>query len=113
MNLKNNMMTDIDLLLDRTNPKLLSKKISENLKKTRVRQKITQKELAERSGVPLSNLKRFEQKAEIALNSLLKLAIVLDSTAGFEKLFTEDKINTLDDFIATNKLTERKRVRKK
>ncbi len=44
----------------------------------------TQPELAERSGVSLGSLKRFERTGQISLESLLKLALVLECLEGFE-----------------------------
>ena len=44
----------------------------------RKRKKITQKELAIKSGVSLGSIKRFEQCGEISLQSLTKIAISLD-----------------------------------
>ena len=105
-------MTDIDLLLNNTNPNYLAKKIAENSKKKRIKSNFTQQELAERSGVSLSSLKRFEQKAEISLASLLKIAIVLDATETIINLFAENQPTTLDDYLKETKLTEKQRVRK-
>ncbi len=106
-------MVDIDLLLDRYNPSLFAKKITENLKQSRIKRQFTQEELAERSGVTLSSLKRFEQKAEISLSNLLKLAIALDALETFESLFIDDKPSTLDEFLSDKESKNRKRVRKK
>jgi len=59
--------------------------------KTRFRDKrkalnYTQKELSQRSGVSLGSLKRFEQSGEISLNSLLRVALVLECLEDFEKV---------------------------
>ena len=105
-------MTNIDILLNQNNPKFLAKKIAENSKKKRITSNFTQQELAERSGVSLSSLKRFEQKAEISLTSLLKIAIALDATETIMNLFTEIQATTLDDYLKENTLTEKQRVRK-
>ena len=105
-------MTDIDLLLNRYNPHLLASKVAENSKKMRILHNFTQKELAERSGMTLSSLKRFEQKGEISLSNMLKIAISLDATDGFEKLFLNKEANTLDEFLDEKNVKERKRVRK-
>jgi len=44
----------------------------------------TQTELAERSGVSLGSLKRFETTGQISLESFLKLAFVLECLEEFE-----------------------------
>ena len=58
--------------------KEINNEIADRLVKLRKRKKITQKELAVKSGVSLGSLKRFEQSGEISLQSLTKLAIALD-----------------------------------
>ena len=106
-------MTDIDILLNQNNPSYLAKTIAENSKKKRIKLNFTQKDLSERSGVSLSSLKRFEQKGEISLASLLKIAIILDATANIISFFTEDAPVTLDDYIKENEIINKQRVRKK
>jgi len=46
----------------------------------------TQTDLATRSGVSLGSLKRFEGSGQISLESLLKLALVLECLGDFEKI---------------------------
>ncbi|RLD82952.1 MAG: XRE family transcriptional regulator [Bacteroidetes bacterium] len=106
-------MTDIDILLNQSNPNYLAKKIAENSKNKRIKSNFTQHELSERSGVSLSSLKRFEQKAEISLASLLKIAIALDATEMLMNLFTENQATSLDDYIKENTHTKKQRVRKR
>lgn len=56
-------------------------------KATRKRLKLSQAELASRSGVSLGSIKRFEQTGKISFESLLKLAHLLGRLSDFEKLF--------------------------
>lgn len=74
--------------------------IAQKIVRLRKRKKITQKQLAVRSGVSLGSLKRFEQSGEISLQSLTKIAIALDVENELEDLFnnvpfasTEEVIN--------------------
>lgn len=48
---------------------------------------ITQAELAERTGVSLSSIKRFEKTGEISFASLLELALILGSLDEFDRIF--------------------------
>ena len=57
--------------------KEINNEVASNVQKLRKRKKISQKELAERSGVSLGSIKRFEQTGEISLQSLTKIAIAL------------------------------------
>ena len=63
--------------------------IAARLVRLRKRKKISQKELACKSGVSLGSLKRFEQQGEISLQSLTKLAIALNVVEELESLFGE------------------------
>ena len=63
--------------------------IAKRMAQLRKRRKISQKELAVRSGVSLGSLKRFEQSGEISLQSLTKLAIALEVEGALEDLFSE------------------------
>ncbi len=48
----------------------------------------SREELAARSGVSPWTLKRFEVSGRIALETLAKLAVVLEEVPGFERLFS-------------------------
>ena len=63
--------------------------IAGRFKARRLAMNLTQRELAERSGVTLGSLKRFERQGLIALDSLLNLALVLNCLDDFEKLAAE------------------------
>ena len=66
---------------------------------------MTQRELAARSGVTSASLKRFERQGLIALDSLLKLALVLECLDDFDRLAVESQIipvaQSLDALLAT------------
>ena len=61
--------------------------------------KITQKELANRSGVSLGSIKRFETSGQISIESLLKLALVLECLEDFGNLCKKEnkKYKTIED----------------
>ena len=65
----------------------------------RQRKKITQKQLAARSGVSLGSLKRFEQSGEISLQSLTKIAIALDVENELEDLFNNVPFASIEEVI--------------
>ena len=64
-------------------PKDVAKMIAKKEKSKRNARKLTQRELATRSGVTLASIKRFEQTGEISLVSLLKIAEVLEKKVLF------------------------------
>ncbi len=73
--------------------------IAQKIVRLRKRQKITQKQLAARSGVSLGSLKRFEQSGEISLQSLTKIAIALDVENELEDLFNNVPFASIEEVI--------------
>ena len=73
--------------------------IAQKIVRLRKRKKITQKQLAARSGVSLGSLKRFEQSGEISLQSLTKIAIALDVENELEDLFNNVPFASLEEVI--------------
>jgi len=71
-------------------PSEVSHELAKRLKKMRKQLKLSQAELAERSGVSLGSLKRFENSGRISLESLLKLAHLLGRLKEFENLLQVD-----------------------
>ena len=65
----------------------------------RKRKKISQKDLAARSGVSLGSLKRFEQSGEISLQSFTKLAIALEVEGELETVFSEVPFGSIEEVI--------------
>ena len=68
------------------------------VKKKRKAMKISQKSLAEQSGVSYASIRRFESTGEISLVSLLKIAHALQCLKDFEELFKGSAITNLKDF---------------
>jgi transcriptional regulator with XRE-family HTH domain len=68
----------------------VSIELAARLKKIRRQVKLSQADLAERSGVSLGSLKRFENSGKISLETLLKLAHLLGKLKDFENLLQVD-----------------------
>jgi transcriptional regulator with XRE-family HTH domain len=85
--------------------------IAERFRDRRLAMNLTQIELAARSGVTLSSLKRFEREGLIALDSLLDLALVLNCLDDFDKLAVENQpisaAQSLDALLAKPNLRSR------
>jgi len=64
---------------------------SSKIKSLRKQEKYTQKQLAERSGVTLGSLKRFENTGQISFESLLRLVNVFHKLNDFDTLLTIDQ----------------------
>lgn len=78
--------------------------IAERIVQLRKRKKITQKEIARRSGVSLGSVKRFEHSGEISLQSLTKIAIALGVDGELDTLFSEVPFASIEEVMhATTK----------
>lgn len=65
----------------------VAKEIAKRSQEKRLFFNLSQLSLSERSGVSLGVIKKFERTGIISLESLLKIAVVLDSLAEFAELF--------------------------
>lgn len=81
--------------------KQLSSETASRARQLRLKEKLTQEQLSERAGIPLSTYKRFEQKGLISFEGLIKVAIALRAEDGLEALFTpkanETEFGSLSD----------------
>ena len=73
--------------------------IAKRMIRLRKRKKLSQRELAAKSGVSLGSLKRFEQCGEISLQSFTKLAIALGVEDELDNLFTEVPFESIEEVI--------------
>lgn len=81
----------------------INKEISRKLRTRRKEAKISQMELSAKSGVSLGTLKRFENKGEISLTSLIKLAFALGYENDFSQLFERKNYQSLDEVLNETK----------
>ena len=80
-------------------PNDIAKELVERIKQHRKKLKISQAQLASKSGVSLGSIKRFESKYEISLNSFIKILIALNLEQDLENLFTQKNYNSIDEVI--------------
>lgn len=86
-------MTKIDNILS------IKDGLKERFRATRRTAKISQMVLAERSGVSLGTIKRFERTGDISLESLIKLSQVLGYENDINELFVRKNYQTIFDVI--------------
>lgn len=68
-------------------PSDTQRELAARVKARRLALNITQAELAERSGISLGSLRRFETTGEISLRAFLELALILGELKEFSSLF--------------------------
>jgi len=90
-------------------------KLAENIRNRRLSMELTQEGLAERSGVPLATLRKFEQKGSISLESFLKLLMVIGGLEETINVLKPSKPNftSIDEVLKDTNSINRKRGRKK
>lgn len=102
-------------MLSLISPSKAQLKIAENVRARRLSMELTQEALAERAGVPLPTLRKFEQKGSISLESFLKLLMVTGGTEELINVLKPSKplFTSIDDVLKDTDKTSRKRGRKK
>ena len=85
--------------LNQKTPNEIAKSLADKIKEHRKKLKISQEVLAQKSGVSLGSIKRFETKYEISLQSFIKIAIALDLDNDFENLFNTKTYSSIDEVI--------------
>lgn len=80
-------------------PTDINMEIARRMQKKRKVNKLTQKQLAQKSGVSLGSIKRFERLGEISLSSLVKIAFVLDCEDDFDALFARKEYRSIQEVI--------------
>ncbi|PZU80725.1 MAG: XRE family transcriptional regulator [Shinella sp.] len=80
------------------------------MKRRRIENGLTQRELAARSNVSYGSLRLFEESGKISLESLVKIAFALEAEAEFERLFLSRLPQTIDEVVDR---PLKQRVRKK
>ena len=95
-------------------PSKAQRTIAENIRECRLQRNLTQEGLSERSGVPLSTLRKFEQQGTLSLESFLKLLMVLGKLDTLVKAteVPEAPFTSLDEVIALDIAPKRKRGRR-
>lgn len=90
------MMNEFNFLKSPTD---INMEIARRMQKKRKANKLTQKQLAQKSGVSLGSVKRFERLGEISLSSLVKIAFVLDCEDDFDALFARKEYRSIQEVI--------------
>jgi transcriptional regulator with XRE-family HTH domain len=83
----------------------------DRLRKLRLAKGWRQVTLAERSGVSLASLRRFEASGRVSLGNLLKLAFALGRLDDFDALLREPEASTMAELEARAEKAERQRGR--
>jgi HTH-type transcriptional regulator / antitoxin HipB len=92
-------------------PEQVGKTLAGRVKELRLARGWKQATLAQRSGVSLASLRRFEESGRVSLQNLLELAFALNRLDDFDALFQAPRASSLAELEAGEKQTARKRGR--
>ena len=81
----------------------ISKQLAGDFRHRRVEKGLTREQIAEHSGVAISNIVRFEQKGLISLKNLIGLAMALGYTAELKNIFSQPKYSTMEELTQIRK----------
>lgn len=94
-----------------TEQEMLSRLV-EMFEKERISQNLTQKELAQLSGIPLPTYRSFVKHGKLSVENMFKLLFVLQLDEKGEMLVQQREVKTLEDIRQKAVAQTRKRVRK-
>ncbi|HEX6370921.1 MAG TPA: helix-turn-helix transcriptional regulator [Longimicrobium sp.] len=93
-------------------PGELARLLAERVRRMRLQRGWTQQEMADRAGLTLATYRRFERTGRIALERLLKIAVILDATAAFDLLFAAPPAQSLAELAERARPPARQRGRR-
>ena len=97
------------LAINISTPKSIMQNLKDRFKQKRLSLNLTQEGLANKSGVSLGSVKRFESSGEISLESLLKIALVLNCLDDFKNIANkkDEKYDSMDDLLKVKPIKKR------
>ena len=92
-------------------PSEMCRELANRAREARLSANLTQEGLAERSGVSLGSLKRFERMGAISLESLVRIGITLKHEGDFEGLFKPPRFTSMDQVMSAPEHRRRGRIK--
>lgn len=75
----------------------IARMLVDDFRKRRIEKNMTREQVAEKSGVAVSNIVRFEQKGLISLKNLIGIAMAMEYTSEIKNIFAEPKYSTMEE----------------
>ena len=75
----------------------IARMLADDFRKRRIEKNMTREQVAEKSGVAVSNIVRFEQKGLISLKNLIGIAMAMEYTSEIKNIFAEPKYSTREE----------------
>lgn len=87
--------------------------VGERARGVRVSRKLRQEDLAERAGIGVATVIRFEKTGRASFENVLRIAMALRAEGAFDKLFEVQAYTSLDEALGEPKTTTPQRVRRR
>ncbi len=88
----------------------IAKKLAMDFRARRIEKNMTREQVAEKSGVAVSNIIRFEQKGLISLKNLIGIAMAMEYTSEIKNIFDQPKYSTMEELSQIRKNTGKKKA---
>ena len=90
----------------------IAKKLANDFRARRIEKNLTREQVAEKSGVAVSNIIRFEQKGLISLKNLIGIAMALGYTSEIKNIFEQPKFSTMEELSQIRRNAGKKKAHK-
>lgn len=90
----------------------IAMKLATDFRTRRIEKNLTRNQVAEKSGVPVSNIIRFEQKGLISLKNLIGIAMAMEYISEIKSIFEQPKYSTMEELTQIRKNSGKKKAYK-
>lgn len=94
------------------NPDEIAKEMANDFRRRRIEKNLTREDVADKSGVAVSNIVRFEQKGLISLKNLIGIAMALEYTSEIRSVFSQPKYSTMEELQQIRRNANKKKAYK-
>lgn len=88
----------------------IARKLAVDFRARRIEKNMTREQVAEKSGVAVSNIIRFEQKGLISLKNLIGIAMAMEYTSEIKNIFDQPKYSTMEELSQIRKNSGKKKA---
>jgi len=104
----NNILSILDNYMH-DNPDEIAQRLATDFRRRRIEKNLTRAQVAERSGVAVSNIVRFEQKGLISLHNFIAIVMTLGYTTEVKTLLSQPKYSTMQELLQIRRNSTKKK----
>jgi len=88
----------------------ISSRLAHDFRQRRIEKNLTREQVAEQSGVAVSNIVRFEQKGLISLGNFISIVMALGYAAEVKNLLSQPKYSTMEELMQIRRNAGKKKA---